>query len=124
MGPHEFNMLAHRIGAQVDSDTVQFPVNIDPNVDKVNLYDIERPVECDVMHRHYARHVTHMTRESLHSKMAIATELAVRDAVISLQNQVIYEQQEQIQELIDALGADHPALQNFRTFPRVTCIRD
>lgn len=43
--------------------------------------------DLDELGEHYARHVQAMTDENLHSKMAIAAELAYRDQVIDLQRE-------------------------------------
>jgi hypothetical protein len=47
-----------------------------------NLY-AERDIEGDELRPHYMRHLDRMTRENLHSKSAIAAELAHRDARIA-----------------------------------------
>lgn len=43
----------------------------------------ERPIDSDELCGHYSRHVSAMTAEDLHSKSAIAAELAWRDARIA-----------------------------------------
>ena len=48
----------------------------------VNQYQERDPIVLDEIGGYYSRHVSAMTRESLHAKTDIAAELAFRDCVI------------------------------------------